>query len=218
MGHLQFYVGWKVDCNPMKWQHTFVPPSPPPSWKHTWLDKMPLERAWKQWSHCEGWKLRARYSWMIEKHNMLNRCKNCIIHDFLKWGMSFHSQLLNRCKRCKISSDFLCECTNYFRYAHTTCEFWLVVTGVISLCSILYLFWGILIREERLNILSLVFLLNGWEVWGEGNTQINSKQLKSRENLKGDYKPRTSHLSQWAGRKASLSQLGLWFPWVCNPA
>lgn len=140
VGHLQFYVGWKVDCNPAKRQHTFVLPSLPPSWKHTWLDKMPLERAWKQWSHCEGWKLRAQYSWMIEKHNMLNRCKNCIIHDFLKWGMSFHSQLLNHCKRCKISSDFLCECTNYFRYAHTTCEFWLVVTRVISLYSVLYLF------------------------------------------------------------------------------
>lgn len=166
MGQSQFYVGWKVDCNPVKRQHTFVPPSLPPSWKHTWLDKMPLERAWKQWSHCEGWKLRAQYSWMIEKHNMLNRCKNCIIHDFLKWGMSFHSQLLNRCKRCKISSDFLCECTNYFRYAHTTCEFWLVVTGVISLRSVLYLLWGILIREERLNISSLVFLLNGGEVGG----------------------------------------------------
>lgn len=162
MGQPQFYVGWKVDCNPVKQQHTFVPPSLPPSWKHTWLDKMPLERAWKQWSHCEGWKLRAQYSWMIEKHNMLNRCKNCIIHDFLKWGMSFHSQLLNRCKRCKISSDFLRERTNYFRYAHTTCEFWPVVTGAISLCLLL----GIPIREERVSILSFVFLLNARKVGG----------------------------------------------------
>lgn len=131
---------------------------------------------------------------MIEKHNMLNRCKNCIIHDFLKWGMSFHSQLLNRCKRCKISSDFLRECTNYFRYAHTTCEFWLVVTGVMSLCSVPCLFWGVLTREETLNVLSFVFPGMAGR-WGEGNKQTNSKQLKSRENLKGDYKPLTSHLS-----------------------
>lgn len=158
-GSVKFNVGWKVDCNPVKLQSTFVPPSLPPSWKHTWLDKMPSERAWKQWSHCEGWKLGARYSWMIEKHNMLNRCKNCIIHDFLKWGMRFHSQLLNRCKRCKISSDFLFECTKYFRYAHTTCEFWLVVIRIISLCAVLYLFQGILISEGRLSILYLVFPL-----------------------------------------------------------
>lgn len=166
MGQPQFYVGWKVDCNPAKQQHTFVPPSLPPSWKHTWLDKMPLERAWKQWSHCEGWKLRAQYSWMIEKHNMLNRCKNCIIHDFLKWGMSFHSQFLNRCKRCKISSDFLRERTNYSRNAHAACELWLMVTGVIPLCSVPCLFGGILIREETLHVLSLVLLLNDRKVGG----------------------------------------------------
>lgn len=132
---------------------------------------------------------------MIEKHNMLNRCKNCIIHDFLKWGMSFHSQLPNRCKRCKISSDFLRERTNYSRYAHTTCEFWPVVTGAVSLCSVPCCFWGILIREERLCLLSFVFPIKWQEGGGEGNKQTNSKQLKSRENLKGGYKPRTSHLS-----------------------
>lgn len=131
---------------------------------------------------------------MIEKHNMLNRCKNCIIHDFLKWGMSFHSQLLNRCKRCKISSDFLCECTKYFRYAHTTCEFWLVVIGIISLHSVLYLFWRVLIRRRDLSFSSW-FSYEMMLRWGEGIKQTNSKQLKCRKNLKGHFKPWTSHLS-----------------------
>lgn len=112
---------------------------------------------------------------------MLNRCKNCIIHDFLKWGMIFHSQLLNRCKRCKISSDFLRERTNYFRYAHTTCEFWPLVTGVISLCSVPCLFWGILIRGVRLSILSFIFLLNGRKVGGkEQANKLQATQVQRK--------------------------------------
>lgn len=117
---------------------------------------------------------------------MLNRCKNCIIHDFLKWGMSFHSQSLNRCERCKISSDFLRGRTNYSRYAHTACEFWPLVTGVISLCSVLCLFWGVLTGEQRLSILSFVFLLNGRKAGGReqaNELQATQGQRKLKRRL-----------------------------------
>lgn len=117
---------------------------------------------------------------------MLNRCKNCIIHDFLKWGMSFHSQSLNRCERCKISSDFLRGRSNYSRYAHTACEFWPLVTGVISLCSVPCLFWGVLTGEQRLSILSFVFLLKGRKTGGReqaNELQATQGQRKLKRRL-----------------------------------